>query len=35
MLDQAKVREVKERNKLAVLALPNVVGVGVGYKVKA
>lgn len=33
MAAQAQVRQVKEANKEAILAKPNVVGVGTGYKV--
>jgi len=35
MPSQEDVRKIKELHKMAVLALPNVVGVGVGYKVRA
>ena len=31
----AEINEVRERNEEAILDLPNVVGVAVGYKVKA
>jgi hypothetical protein len=34
MPSQEDVRKIKELHKMAVLALPNVVGVGIGYKVR-